>query len=582
MEKRVAIISYIILFACAIFLLRLWDLQIIKGGWYKEISEKNRLRNIEIPAARGIIYDRNHNPLVSNVPSFDISVVSEDFPDDAEKIASLAELLDLDTEDIRARIKGNSDNPFRPVKLKLDVSFDEVARIEARRIDFPGLLVEVVPRRHYMYGQLASHVIGYLGYMTPRQVMDPDYKDVPMTAFVGQRGIEEVYDRLLRGRAGRRIVEVDATGRAIRIAGEQKPVKGKDIILTLDMNVQQEAEGSLYGRTGAVVVLDPGTGAVIAMASSPSFDPNLFARGISYKDWKRIVNHPDRPLLNRAIQSIYPPASTFKIISALAALEERIINDRTEFICDGGMEMGGRRFRCWKEEGHGRVNLQKAITESCDVYFYEIGKRLGVNRLSEYAKRFGLGEPTGIELEGEKSGVVPSTEWKLRIMNERWYVGETLNTVIGQGYLSATPLQMARLTSAIVNGGRLHRLHLLKEPAHTVKVERIINIRHENKSLLKKALMGAVEDDHGTGRRAYSGLVRIGGKTGTAQVVEKKEGRSRTSTSHKTHAWFVAFAPDDEPEVAVSVFVEHGGQGGAVAAPIAKRVIEAFYKESRE
>ncbi len=579
MGKRVAVISYIILSVFTLFILRLWDLQIIKGRWFKEISEKNRLRSIDIPAPRGIIYDRNHNPLVSNVPSFDISIVKEDFLDDPEKISSLAKLLNLDPEDIRTRIKGNPHDPLRQIKLKQDVSFKEVAMVEARRVYFPGLLVEVVPRRNYIHGQLASHVIGYLGYMTLRQVKDPEYEDVPKTAFVGQSGIEKVYDRLLRGKAGRRIVEVDATGRLVKIVGLQRPVKGEDITLTLDIDVQQEAEESLHGKTGAVVVLDPNTGEVLAMANSPSFDPNLFARGISYRDWERIVNNPQRPLLNRATQSIYPPGSTFKIISAFAGLEEGVINSRTEFTCNGWIEMGGRRFRCWNEEGHGRVDLYKAITESCDVYFYEIGKMLGVDRLSEYAKRFGLGEPTGIELDDERIGIVPSTKWKLEKMKKRWYGGETLNTVIGQGYLSATPLQMARLISAIVNGGRLFKTHLLKEPSHTVEVERVIEMKRENESLLKEALIGVVKDNHGTGRMAYSGLVSIGGKTGTAQVVEKKDGRGSTPTSSKDHAWFVAFAPEDNPEVAVSVFVEHGGHGGTAAAPIAREVIETFFKE---
>jgi len=415
--------------------------------------------------------------------------------------------------------------------------------------------------------------------MTLRQLKDPDYNDVPRAAFVGQRGIEKIYDKLLRGKAGRRIVEIDATGRVVKIVGIQRPVKGEDVTLSLDISIQKEAEKSLEGRTGAVVVLDPSTGEVLAMANAPSFNPNLFARGISYMEWKRLINDPDRPLLNRAIQSIYPPGSTFKIISALAGLEEGVINRGTEFICNGFTEMGGRKFRCWKKEGHGRIDLYRAITESCDVYFYEIGKRLGIDKLSKYAKMYGLGEPSGIELDGERRGIVPSTGWKLKNLHERWYGGETLNTVIGQGYLSATPLQMARLVAAVVNGGRLFKVHLLKNPPSPVEIERMIEIGHMNESLLKKALIGVVEDAHGTGRKAYSGLVRIGGKTGTTQVVKKRDDRGITSKKYRDHAWFVAFAPEDEPEVVVSVFVEHGGQGSIAAAPIAKRVIEAFFKE---
>jgi len=580
MERRIRVFVYIILSIFAILIFRLWDLQIVKGGFYREISERNRLRSIKISAPRGIIYDRNHNPLVRNEPSFDVSIVREDFPDDPDKIARLAEILKLNPEDIVTRIRNNSASVPGPVKIKQDVSFKEVAMIEARRTDFPGLMVDVVPRRNYIYGDLAAHVIGYLGYMTLRQLKDPEYEDVPRSAFVGQRGIEKVYDKFLRGKAGRKIVEVDATGRVVRVVGIQRPVKGRDITLSLDINVQEEAKEGLEGRTGAVVVLDPDTGEVIAMASAPSFDPNLFARGISYREWKRLIDDPERPLLNRAIQSTYPPGSTFKIISALSALEEGIINEETEFFCKGFIEMGGRRFRCWKRGGHGRVDLYRAITESCDVYFYEVGKMIGIDRLAEYARMYGLGEPTGIELDGERIGVVPSTDWKLKNLHERWYGGETLNTVIGQGYLSATPLQMARLIAAAVNGGRLLKVHLLKYPPQPVEVERVIEIAHENESFLRKALIGVVEEAHGTGRKAYSGVVRIGGKTGTTQVVRRREDKRITGEKrYKDHAWFVAFAPEDEPDVAVSVFVEHGGQGSIAAAPIAKRVIEAFFKE---
>jgi penicillin-binding protein 2 len=575
MEERVRVFSYIILAVFALFILRLWDLQVVKGRWYREISERNRLRSIAIPAQRGIIYDRNHVPLVDNEPSFDIAIIREDFSDDPERLSLLAGLLDLSPEEIEKRLKDGTGSPLSPVKIKQDVSFKEVAMIEARRMDLPGLVVEVVPRRNYIYGRLASHVIGYLGYMTPRQLRDPAYNDVPVTAFVGHYGIEKTYDSLLRGKAGRRIVEVDATGRVVRIVGIQRPVKGRDITLTLDIDVQREAEEGLRGRAGAVVVLAPETGEVLAMASAPSFDPNLFARGISYRDWRRLINDPRRPLLNRAIQGVYPPGSTFKIIGALAALEEGVIDSATEFTCRGAIEMGGRSFRCWKEKGHGRISLYRAITESCDVYFYEIGKRLGIERIAEYARMFGLGEPSGIELDGERRGIVPSMEWKLKNLHERWYGGETLNTVIGQGYLSATPLQMARMVSAVINGGRLYRVHLLRD--RPIELERTIEIDPGSESFLKRALIGVVEDSNGTGRKAHSGWVRIGGKTGTAQVVKKGQ-RGVRSKRNRDHAWFVAFAPEDEPEVAVSVFVEHGGQGGTAAAPIARDVIEAYFR----
>ncbi|GAB4538155.1 MAG: penicillin-binding protein 2 [Thermodesulfovibrionia bacterium] len=563
MEKRIRIASYIIFIIFGIFLLRLWELQIIKGRLYKDISERNRIRNIYIPAPRGIIYDRNHNPLVGNVLTFDVSIEKEDIPDDPEKIDLLAELLHINPDEIRERIE-RSYSPFEPIKLKQDVTFDEVAMIEARRFDLPGVMVEAVVKREYIYGRLASHVIGYLGYPTQSQLKDPQYMDIPQTTLIGQYGIEKAYDGLLRGRPGRRMVEVGATGRMVKVIGTEDPVKGKDITLTIDINLQKVAEESLYGKNGAIVVLDPKTGEVLAMASSPSFDPNLFATGITRGDWLLLINNPDKPLLNRATQGQYPPGSTFKIVSAIAGLEEGVIDEATGFVCNGGMDMGGRRFGCWRKEGHGWVDFYRAVAQSCDVYFYNVGKRLGIDRLERYARMLGLGSPTGIEIDGEKTGVVPSTRWKIERMGSPWYGGETLNTAIGQGYLTATPLQMARLVSAVVNGGRLYKVHLLKDTPP--QIERTIDISRENEYLLRKALMGVVEN--GTGRMAYSRVVRIGGKTGTAQSGAR---------DNKDHAWFVAFAPEDDPELAVSVLIEHGGHGGAVAAPIAKGVIEAYF-----
>jgi len=584
MERRIFIAVSIVIFIFIIFFLKLWDLQIVKGSEYKKSAERNRLRIIKIPAPRGIIYDRNNNALVKNIPSFDISVVKEDLPRDPETLSALGKLIGLEPEVISARLEKTPANPFEPVKLKWDVSLEDVAKVEARRIDFPSLQVDVVVSREYIYGQSASHVIGYLGRLTVEQVRDPDYRDVPRQAFIGQWGAEKVYDKILRGTAGKKIIEVDAIGRVVKVVGIQQPVKGKDIKLTIDMEIQAEAENALQGRAGAVVALDPNSGEILALASIPSFDPNLFARGISYKDWKRLLNNPRKPFLNRALQSQYPPGSTFKIITAIAALEEEIITEDTQFECKGSTYFG-RVFRCWKEEGHGRISLHRAIVESCDVYFYEIAKNLGIDILAKYASDFGLGSTVGIELEGEKSGIVPSTEWKLKTKKEKWYKGETFNTAIGQGYLSATPIQMARLMAAVVNGGKLYRPHLLKDSVSDNVVERKVYIKPENIGLIKKALIGVVSDRNGTGCMASSDLVSIGGKTGTTQVVGGGGDEEDIPDKHKDHAWFVAFAPEEDPQIVVAVFVEHGGHGSTSAAPIAKRVIEAYFKkgvESRE
>ncbi len=578
MDRRIIVWAYIIGILFAIYFLRLWDLQIIKGKEFKKIAESNRLRIVEIPAPRGVIYDRNDMPLVKNIPSFDISVVTEDLPEDPEMLEELGRLVGLSSEEIRERVEKAVGDPFGPVKLKQDVSLKEVAFVEARKMDYPSLQVEVVISREYIYGDLASHVIGYLGHLTLEQVRDPEYSDVPVRAFIGQRGIEKIHDRELRGTAGRKILEVDAIGRVIEVVGIQQPVKGSDVKLTLDLKLQSEAEDALGDRAGAVVVLDANSGEILALVSVPAFDPNLFSRGISINDWKKLAGDPKKPFLNRAIQSQYPPGSTFKIITALAALEEGIVSNSAKFYCSGSIDIG-RKFKCWKKQGHGSINLHDAIVESCDVYFYEVGRRIDIDTLAGYALDYGLGSPTGVELEGERSGIVPSTEWKLKKKNQRWYLGETLNTVIGQGYLSATPLQMARLTAAVVNGGKLLNLSLLSTPDPGKDPDRMIDIKPENIEIVKKALMAVVSDKDGTGHMAKSEIVDIGGKTGTTQVVTADDGRVKVPEKFRDHAWFVAFAPEENPKIAVAVFVEHGGHGSTAAAPVAKRVIEKYFNE---
>jgi len=580
MEKRISIGAHIILFIFAIFLLRLWHLQVIKGGEYKRVAEQNRLRIIGIPAPRGIIYDRNNNALVKNIPAFTVSITTYELPQDSRTLSEIAALLGLDPKEVKDRLNGSSISPFEPVKLKENLSWEEVVKIEARRIDFPALRIDVEPSRQYLHGRAASHVIGYLGRLNPQQAKNPDYRDVPRSAFIGQWGIEKIYDKDIRGIAGGKIIEVDATGREINSFGEKEAIKGNDIKLTIDIDLQKKAEEALRDKAGAVIAIDPNTGNILVLASNPSFDPNLFVRGISYEKWERFINDPKKPLLNRAMQSQYPPASTFKIITAIAALEEGVITENTEMLCKGGIPLGGRLFKCWKEGGHGVINFKRAIVESCDVYFYELGKKLGVDKIAEYALRFGLGNPLGLNLAEEKSGVVPTTAWKRTAKNEEWFLGETLITAIGQGYISATPLQMATLISAVVNGGKIYKPNLLND-GRAAEILKEVNVRAETLEAVKKALVGVVAEPGGTGYRAHSNLVSIGGKTGTAQVLGSKWGK-HLPAKYRDHAWFVAFAPTEEPQIAIAVFVEHGGFGGAEAAQIAKAVIEEFHRKTQK
>jgi penicillin-binding protein 2 len=575
MDKRITIAVYIVGIVFLIFLVRLWSLQVIRGQEYKKIDERNRLRVLDIPAPRGIIYDRNNKALVKNIPTFDITAVKEDLSRDTETLTKLGELIGLTEEEILDRLASAKAKPFEPVTLKQDISFKNMAKVEARKMNFPGLQVNVVGGREYIYGHASSHVLGYLGRLSLKQMRLNKYRDIPGETFIGQYGVEKNYDEILRGISGKKVIEVDAVGSIIKIVRIQRPVKGRDIKLTIDIDLQIEAEKSLQGKTGAVVALRADTGAVLALASSPSFDPNVFVRGIDYKDWKKLVNDPQKPLLNRTIQGQYAPGSTFKLITALAALEQGIITKDTGYYCKGSLFFG-REFGCWKKEGHGYITLHNAIVESCDVYFYEIGKKLNIDILAQYAMGYGLGRPTGIKLDGELPGIVPTSGWKLETKGERWYTGETLNTVIGQGYLSVTPVQMARLTAAVVNGGNLYEPYLIMD-ASGPRSENVVSIKPYYADIIKKAMLGVVSDKHGTGWKARSDIVRMGGKTGTTQVVSGVTKDKKIPAKFRDHAWFIAFAPEEQPQIAVAVLVEHGGHGSTGAAPIAKKIIETYY-----
>lgn len=581
MEKRITISLYIVFVLFCLFTLRLFNLQILKGNEYRHIDERNRLRVVDIHAPRGIIYDRNNRALVKNVPSFDITAIKEDVPDDKEILLSMAKFVGLKMKELQSRLDSPAASPYGNIILKQDVSFKEVARVEASKADFPGLRVNVVGGREYINGHAASHLLGYLGSMGPRQSANPRYEGVPKGSYIGLFGIEKVHDITLRGLAGKKILEVDALGRIINVVRIQRPVKGRDLRLTIDIDLQIEAEKNLRGKVGAVVAMDPETGKILALASSPTFNPNQFVRGIDTGDWRRLIKDRRKPLLNRAIQSQYAPGSTFKIITAIAALEEGIVNENTKFYCSGSI-MFGRQFKCWKKGGHGSVDLHKAIVESCDVYFYEVGKRLDIDILSRYASDYGFGQVTGIGLEGEVAGIVPTRRWKEKVKREKWYTGETLNTVIGQGYLSVTTLQVASMMAAVVNGGKLYKPYLIMGPENGIRPDSMKKIKPAHIKLIKDALHGVVAGEKGTGRIARSDLVSIGGKTGTTQVVGGGMDEKDIPEKFRDHAWFVAFAPVDGPRIVVSVFVEHGGHGSTAAAPIAGKIIEAFYKSKIE
>lgn len=573
---RIKLGSYIIIGIFLILGFRLWQLQVLDSDKYKRLSEDNRLRILKTPAPRGIIYDRNGIPLVKNIPFFSVSITTDN-PKGID-IDSLSALLGLRKQDVEEKLNRKDNSPFVPVKLKQGLSFEEIARIEAGRSDFPGLFVETDVGRHYLFGKVGAHIIGYLGKITQSQMKNPGLRHFPPDALIGQWGVEALFDAHLRGIPGERIIEVDALGRELRMIQERQSVKGNDASLSIDINIQKAVEDSFRDKAGALVALKPDSGEILALESLPSFDPNIFSRGIVYDDWKTLMEDKKKPMLNRAVQSQYPPGSTFKIITAIAALEEGVIHPDTKVTCTGGINFGKWTFGCWKKGGHGSVDFHKGIVESCDVYFYELGKRLGMDRIYKYADAFGLGRETGIELVPvkERQGLIPNTAWKKEKKRTPWYLGDTFISAIGQGYVTTTPIQMAVMMSTFANGGTIHKPHLIKgthAPAGVVK------LKPETIEMIKDALSGVINEPNGTAQGARSSLTVIGGKTGTAQVVGKKKGV--VAERFMDHAWFVAFAPVDNPEIALAVFVEHGGGGGATAAPIAKRAIEAYFKSQQ-
>lgn len=573
MQQRVVQVGFVIIaIVLAVLVVRLFQLQIYDGARYRKLAEENRFRIIKIPAPRGIIYDRNGIPMVENVPYFSVSIVPDNLKSlDMDKLALV---LDLSAEELQALLARAERSPFVPIRLKHGLDFNEVARIEARKSDFPGIFIETEIGREYPLGKVAAHLIGYLGRVPRGQAGKPEFRNLPPDAMIGQWGVEKLYDADLRGVAGERIIEVNALGRELRLVQQRQPVVGKDVHLSIDVGIQKAIEHAFGEKAGAVVAINPQSGEILALESFPSFDPNVFAQGISGADWKELMESRKKPMLNRVLQSQYPPGSTFKIVTAIAALEEGVIDPATRVTCTGGVSHGGHTFGCWKKGGHGPMDLHAALVNSCDVYFYEIGKRLGIEKIHHYATAFGIGRETGLGLIKERSGLMPNTEWKKQNRKTPWYLGDTYISSIGQGAVTTTPIQMAQVMASVANGGKIYKPTLIKgsyEPIATV------TLKPDTVRRIRAALHDVVAG--GTGKNAFLPYMPVGGKTGTVQVVSKSSGL--TGEKYMDHAWFVAFAPTDAPELAMAVFVEHGGGGGAVAAPIAKTAIDAYFAPKR-
>ena len=586
--------ALIVLFLAGLLFLRLWFLQMVEGEALRQRSENNRLRLQDLPPWRGMILDRHNEVLVANRPSYDLIVVMEDVTDIPPMARRLGKVLHLDPAQVNTQLESARSAGLSQVRIKGDLTWDEMAQVETFQPELPGALIQVQSKREYRQKGRACHVLGYLGEISEAQLRGRRFPNYKMGDSLGKCGIEAAWEGFLRGKRGHRRIEVDAYGRELGQLERLFPTPGANIILTLDNRLQQEAENCLADKDGAIVALDPRSGKILAMASSPPYSQEAFERGLTSYEWQGLSRRKDHPLENRCIKGQYPPGSTFKIVMAVAALEEKVITPTTTFQCTGELPSGKHIFHCWRKGGHGTVNLRRALVESCDVYFYQLGRRLGIERMAKWSKRFGLGVPTGIRLDREMPGLIGTPAWKLARFHYPWQEGDTLSMAIGQGYNLVTPLQLAQMTEAIANGGQIFEPQLVakvESPAGEVLYEAPtepkshLDISPATLAAVRKALKGVVQDDGGTGKGARIPGVEVAGKTGTAQVVtlekEKrdKERRGKVTRRYQNHAWFVAFAPVDDPEIVVAVLVEHGGGGGAVAAPLAQRILAAYFPE---
>ncbi len=576
-----------------ILLLRLFYLQVVQGQELRRLSENNCIRLQSTDPSRGMIFDRNGILLVDNRPAFDLSIILKDAKPVDRTIEKLAKLIEVPVSELMKKIGHNKGIlSYKPILLKQDIGRDALAAVDVRKFDLPGIVVNVKPRRHYIKRQSAAHLIGYLSEISSDELKSGKHPECKGGDFIGKFGVEKIFERFLKGKRGGRQVEVNVMGQVVKVLKTVDALPGQNIYLTIDYILQKKAEALLEGAAGAVVAMDPETGDILVMASSPSFDQNAFVDGMSHKQWESLISNPLSPMENKAVQGEYPPASTFKIATAIAGLEEGVIDENTTMHCPGYYKYGNRIYRCWRRGGHGSVDIVKALSQSCDVFFYQVGQKLGIDPLAFYAKACGLGSATGINLDDEAEGLIPTSAWKKRRTGISWQGGETLSVAIGQGFDLSTPLQMLVLTSALANGGTRYKPLILKS-VKTVDGDIVIQSKRQiigrlpagkkTLAIVKKGLWEVVNSPKGTGRIAHIKGIDISGKTGTAQVVGRSNDPHLSEKDipyhFKDHAWFVSYAPSVNPQIAVAVLVEHGGHGSTAAAPIAREIIRTYLEK---
>jgi penicillin-binding protein 2 len=565
-----------------------WYFQVARHQQFLEMAENNHQRALPLQAPRGVLFDRRGAVLVENRYAFNISIVREQTRDVPRTAQAVAALTSTPLEVIDEALERNKRlPPYRPTVVIRDATEAQIAAVAAHRLELPGVVIEKVPTRRYPPDSMAAHLIGYVGEVTDAQLARPEYKEIQGGAVVGQAGVEQTYNPLLMGADGARHVVVNSRGREINVLGEDEPIEGRRLELTIDADVQRAAEEAFrhYGFRGAAIALAPGSGEVLALSSLPAYDPNAFAAGIGRTEWNALLTDPLRPLNNRAIQGRYSPGSTFKIPVAVAGLEEGVITPETRIFCGGGATFYGRYFKCHAGGPHGAVAMREAIEKSCNVYFYTLGNLLGVDRMHKWATALGLGEMTGIDLPHETKGIMPSTAWKKQRTGEKWYAGETISVSIGQGQVSVTPVSLAVMMASVANGGTRVVPHLVSAVDNGKGWERLpaptgqrdLRMDPEHVRIVREGLWMVV-NGAGTGRRGAIAGYDVGGKTGTAQVISN-QGKARargTTRDLRDHGWFVFFAPAQNPTIAGVVFAEHAEHGSS-AAPIAKFMMETWF-----
>ena len=586
LSARITVILGLIVLAFGILLFGFWNHQIAQAPYYRQLADQNRIRDIPLAAPRGQILDREGRIIADSRPSFNLILTRENSARSVEEtIDLLVPGIEATREDLLRRVEPHLTEPaYEPILLAEDLSFEEMTFVEARQYELSEIALELSSRRRYELGPTAAHLVGYVGEIGRAQLRSGDFGVRKAGDVVGQSGLERQYDALLRGQDGIRRVIVNNFGREMGLLGEARPVPGNELVTTLDLDLQLAAEEALGERTGVAVALSPVTGEVFALASRPAFDPAIFAEGIAQDQWNALVSDPRKPLRNRAIQDRYSPGSVFKIFMAAAGIEEEQIDLESTVFCPGYTVLYGNRFDCWRGGGHGPMTVHEALVHSCNVFFYHLGDGLGIDRISEYSMRMGLGRKTGIDLPGEDDGLIPSVQWKLTTSDPHWYPGETISVSIGQGAVSVTPLQLTWAVGGLMAGGELVQPHLVDpESVRSLGLEaaelnsEAYPVGEATLRAVRDALWGVVNDS-GTGTRARVRGFDVGGKSGTAQVVKKDafEGQAEL----KDHAWFVGFAPYDAPEIVVGVFIENGGSGGAAAAPVAQAVLQVYFDKN--